>query len=469
RDSEDPKWLEKVLSSRHADALQRDELTFRLDDARITLRGDKAAVNACLADIDAMAAALSRSIEVTAYRLPMPANGLPSPFSDGPSLQARIANAPPIWSARATTRPGGAVQLGDARWTSHVRDLDAEVAEEATIHDPKIDPSFRGERVALTVHVLPGDQLLLHGSWRIAEGDDAVEVATGGDKPNVDHFMRRTGYVTFAGTVRSGDGLMVGAREASKDGMQFLFAVHARFVGPSPPPTNDLMVFPASAWTTAVDASFSLRAGPFPGEERSDRPPVLDMPVLSPDNLAAFLKPGEGTIAMHGSTLVVDDRNAVCARTELALRQLAEAQLHGAALQVHRRANGEMPSLAIVQPVLAGVPAHAFVGRTWSLVTDYDVEIAKGASTSNPIVTPVRGGVWSRLLAHRSGQGWHVEGMWRHTVLKPTRTLHLRGSEGMLLLLPDYVNTTWPWDGEMAVDREHELSPGFSVQLDERS
>jgi len=465
KDSDDPKWVERVLAERHSDAVDSEDLRLVFDDTRVILRGSKEAVNACLIDIDAMAAALSRSIEITAYRLPMPANGLPSAYSDQKSLQARLANTPPIWTATATTRPGGSVQLGDARWTSFVRDLDAEVAEKAKIHDPQIDATFRGVRVALTAHALPGDDLLLHGSWRIADGDDPVAIATGGEKPNVDFVSRRNGYVTFAGRVRSGDGLIVGAREASKDGMQFLFAVHARFTSPPPPPANDLMVFPASAWTTSIDASFSLRAGPFAGDDGNDRPPVLDLPLLSPENLPSLLDDGEARITMHGPTLVVNDRNAACARAERALRELADAQLHGAELRVHRKAEGDQPSLSIVQPVLAGVPANAFVGKTYSLVTDFEVEIATESATSNPVVSSVRNGVWSRVVGSRRGQQWHVEGLWRRTRVLPSRTIHLRGREGMQLNLPDYVNSTWPWDGPMATGREHQLAPGFRVEL----
>lgn len=464
-DAESPEWVEKVLKSRHARAIDSGELRLAFDESRVTLRGNKAAVNACLLDLDTMAAALSRSIEITAYRLPMPANGLPSAWSDQKSMQARLANTPPIWSAKASTRPGGSVQLGDARWTSYVRDLDAEVAEEATIHDPKVEASFRGVRVAVTAHALPGDDLLLHGSWRIAEGDEAVEIATGGDKPNVDFVSRGAGYVTFAGRVRSGDGLIVGAREASKDGMQFLFAVHARIVTPPGPPQGNLMVFPASAWQAQVPARFSVYAGPFAGEERGDFGPVAELPVLSPQSLASFLGGDDGTVAMYGPTLVVDDDMAACARAERALRELADAQLQAAELRITRKARGERPSLAIVQPLVAGLPAHAFVGETASMVTDYDVEIAKNAATSNPIVQPVRGGVWSRVLGHDHGQQWHVEGLWRATDVMPARTLHLRGAEGMLLNLPDYVNATWPWDGPMPTDRAHALAEDFEVEL----
>ena len=467
-DSVEPGWLLPFLEHRHAAALQRGDLTLVGDDNSVALRGEKAAVNACLADLDAIAAALCRTIEVTAYRLPVPTNGLPSSYSDQKSLRTRLMAGQPLWTATATTRPGGAVQLGDARWTSMVRDVDAEVAEEASIYDPQVEATFRGARVAVTAHALPGGDLLLHGSWRVATGDAAAEVPTGGDRPNVQTATRRTSYLTFAGRVRSGDGLLVGAREEGEDGLQFVLAVHARYLGPPAPPANDLLVFPASAWHATVDASFSLRAGPLAGEEPGDRPPVQELPVLSPRNLAPLLGAGEGEAAMHGPTLIVDASNAACARAEAALRQLADAQVHNAELRFVRKPESGQSRLEFVQPLLAGVPAHAFLGRTRDYVADFNVEVAKKATAANPLVSPVRDGIWSRVLGDHRGQQWFLEGLWRQSLALSGSQLQLGGAAPMTMTLPDYLNKTWPWDGRMPSDEPQVLETGFEVTLSAR-
>ena len=53
-DSVEPGWLLPFLEHRHAAALQRGDLTLVGDDHSVALRGEKAAVNACLADLDAI-------------------------------------------------------------------------------------------------------------------------------------------------------------------------------------------------------------------------------------------------------------------------------------------------------------------------------------------------------------------------------------------------------------------------------
>lgn len=464
-ESVSPAWLEQVLAARHADALERGLLRAVFDDARVTLRGDRASVNAYLADLDAIAAPLSRAIEVTAYRLPLPPNGAPSSYSDQKSLQTRLMAGQPLWTARSTTRPGGAVVLGDARWTSSIRDVNAEVAQEAEAHDPKVDATFRGLRVALRVHVLPDEQLLMHGSWRFAAGEDVATVDTGEDQPNVESAERQTAYLTFAGKVRSGDGLLVAAREEGEAGVQVMLAVHARLVGPPPPPSGDLMVFPASAWRTTVDARFPLQAGPFATEDREDRPPVEQLPLLSPRDLAALLDSGDGRVSMHGATLVVDGDNAACARADALLRQLAEGQVHGAELRFTRSAASGRPRLEVVQPLLAGVPSHSFVGRATDLVVDFDVELAHDAVAADPVVAPTWDGAWSRALCdHRAGR-WLVAGTWRQTTASPAREVELDGRDAMTLSLPDYVNKTWTWDGQMAASRAHSFEDGYAVEL----
>lgn len=65
-------WLIALLKERHADAMDADNLTLNADEnVRLAIEGTKGAVNACLADIDTIAATLTRSIEITAYQTAM--------------------------------------------------------------------------------------------------------------------------------------------------------------------------------------------------------------------------------------------------------------------------------------------------------------------------------------------------------------------------------------------------------------
>ena len=190
--------------------------------------------------------------------------------------------------------------------------------------------------------------------------------------------------------------------------------------------------------------------------------------MLSPRNLAPLLGAGEGEAAMHGPTLIVDASNAACARAEAALRQLCDEQVHNAELRFLRKPESGQSRLELVQPLLAGVPAHAFLGRTRDYVADFNVEVAKKATAADPLVSPVRDGVWSRVLGHRRGKQWFVEGLWRQSLALPLAQVTLGGEAPMTMTLPDYLNKTWPWDGRMPSDEPQLLETGFEVTLSAR-
>lgn len=229
RDPGNTNWLLALLTNRHMDALRSDDLSLTPQaNTRIVIAGTKGAVNACLADIDCIAATLTRSIEISAYEINVPNGELPPAFIDGQSLQATIAAAPPRWSARAVTRSGGSVQLGDARWTAYVGDQDAEVAKKTEILDPKVDQLFQGKRLTLTVHALPNDELLLRGAWLTSERIAIEEADIGLKRAKVHLPFNRTANINFGGRIQNGTGLVVAGRRTDEHGMEFVFLVRAR-------------------------------------------------------------------------------------------------------------------------------------------------------------------------------------------------------------------------------------------------
>lgn len=464
----DAGWLIALLNARHSKSIDAEELVLTVDaNTRLAMRGNKGAVNSCLADLDAIASTLARSIEITAYRLPVPAGDLPPAFMSGATLQASIAAEAPLWSARAVTRPGGSVQIGDVQWTSYMRDQDVEVAKKADIADPKVDSLFQGTRMALTVHALPNDELLLHGSWLTSERISLEEFSTGKDQPSIDAPHNKTAYVTFAGRVQNGDGLLVAGKVIEDGGMSFVFAVRARYLTPPPGRADRLFVFPASAWSHATSTAWPLRPVRFVGEDDRGQHPIVDKtPVLGPEKLAAFVgSGGDGAVSMEGHVLVIDGSSAACAKAEARLKQLANAQLHGAELRIQAASSPTAAAAKFVQPVLANMQARAFVGRERALVADYEVEIAENSDASNPIVRNAYEGVWSRVTTHPMGRDWNVMGMWRTARQLPPRLRVQTAKESRLLQLPDYKTSTWPWDGPLQANKAMALSPHFSVEL----
>lgn len=465
------KWLIELLQHRHKQAIEANQLTLSTsDDVRIALNGSKGAVNSCLADIDAIAATLTRSIEITVYQLDLADGELPPAVLGSTALQAAISKAPPLWTARAVTRPGGSVQLGDVRWTSYVRDQDAEVAKKAKILDPKIDNLFEGTRVSLTVHALPSEDLLVHGSWLTSNRQQLEESSIGRDRTTVDLPLHSTAHLSFGGRVRNGEGLVVAADREGQYGMRFAFVVCARYLSPPPARTNNLFVFPATAWIDTTRTGWPLRAGWFAGSTGDNRHPLIEeMPILSPPDLDEFLTvETDGTSLMVGSTLVVHDNAAACARAESALRQLVEAQLQQTELRVEQFAKEGVVTTTVVQPMLANMQTRAFIGTEQALIGDHEVEIAEDAANSNPTVRIVRSGVWSRSTGHELGAGWNIEGLWRTAELLTIRERSQLGKPTMIMHLPDYTTSTWSWDGPMPSNQQQLLAPHFGVQIRSR-
>tara|TARA_R110002072_G_scaffold241027_4_gene399615 strand:- start:39917 stop:41518 length:1602 start_codon:yes stop_codon:yes gene_type:complete len=461
-------WLIDLLNARHKKNIEGGQLILAVDeDARVALHGTKGAVNSCLADIDSIAGTLARSIEVSVYQLAAADGKLPPAFIDGKSLQTALATTPPLWSARAVTRPGGSVKLGDVRWTAYVRDHDSEVAEDSAILDPQVDHLFRGTRVALTVHALPNEELLMHGSWLTSDSIELSETSIGKDQAMVDLPNNRTAHISFGGRVNNGGGLVVSAHREGKEGMSFVYVVRARYLSPQPQRANNLFVFPATAWADSTRTGWPMRAAWFIGLDDDDSHPLLDeMPVLSPRDLGSFLTPqAEGMALMAGSTLVINDNAAVCARAEAALQQLVDAQLHQAELRVTQTSTNGHIATHIVQPVLANMQAEAFIGTERAVVGDYSVEIATDSASSNPNVRVIRSGVWSRLTGHAMARSWNVEGLWRSAKQLPARYRVQSAKPAINMQLPDYKSATWPWDGPMPLNSEQVLAPHFSVQV----
>lgn len=459
-------WVLELLKDRHATNIKDGKLVLEADaNARLALHGEKGAVNSCLADLDSMAATLTRSIEISVYSLPAQRT-LPPAFITGDLLQKMLDATPPTWSARAVTRPGGSVKLGDARWTHYLRDHDAEVAEDSKIFDPKVDAIFQGLRVGATAHALPNDEILLHGSWLSSQNIDVTQASIGEDKPALDLPHNRTMHITFGGKVTNGDGLVVAGRRQDKQNTSFLYIIRARYLSRPAPRSNDLFVFPATAWSDATRTSWRLQAGWFVGLDGDSHPTLDEMPVLSPSNLASFLKPrDDGSAEMHGSTLIVRDDAGACANAESALQQLVDAQLHQAELRVTQTARGARLATMFVQPVLANMQAEVFVGTERALLADHEVEIAQEANITNPIVQIARAGVWSRVTGHVMERNWNVEGIWRTVSQRPALWRTQPQKPSLNIQMADYDTSTWSWDGPMPLGESQALSPYFSVEL----
>ena len=461
-----PDWLVELLRQRHHEAIDAGRLAILNTNAagdegvaicELVLRGRAADVEACDRELDAIAAAMGRPIEITAFRLPLGEGVLPATTWDAATVQKALKDRPPLWTAHGRTRSGGALRLAQERGIGILRDLDTEVAGGTHISDPKVDTAFAGLRATLVVDAMPGDELVLRGSWLLSE-PIALHEQSAGDCGLIDLPDHRNAWVTFAGRVPSGGALVVAGRGGPVGPEGFLLVLGARFL--APPPTDvapDLLVRPIGA-LLAGRAVWPRLGYPVPGD---DSPSFGIAPCnggLSANGLIDVLAMPPGAVELAGSVLVLHGDAEASARADALLRALF-ANLTPATLRSRITAEGGSP-LELVQPLLAGRSAAAFVGRERSVIRDQEVEISGSISGSNPVVGIVRSGLWLGAIASRGGAGWHMTGSWSIAAYDEPRVREHSEKPRMILHLVDYRTTTLPWDAPMPLHHEHQLGDG---------
>ena len=457
-----PSWVVGLLTERHRTAIAANRLQVELlqGGKSVLLRGRATDVAACQLDLDALAAVAGRPIEVSAWRLPLGDGPLPSTVLRPAELQQVLQHTPPLWTARGRTRSGGALRLASERGIGYLRDLDTEVAEAAKIFDPKVDLARAGVRATVVVDALPGDELVLRGSWFLSEPVALHEQDVGGRALSVDLPEHRTAWVSFGGRVASGGALAVAGRGGPVGPGGFLLVLGARYLAPlAGDPAPDLLVRPIGALPPAMIAALPRRGWRVPGDDS----PVFGSAELDggigPGELLAAITPQENAeIGIEGSLLVVHGNADACRQCDALLQQLA-AELRPVALHTRAGTDGEA-ALELAQPLLADRAAGAFLGRERAVVRDQEVEIASRANAGNPVIGVAASGLWFGATAARSGDGWHVAGTWSLAAHDEPRVRIHADREHLTLQLVDYRTTTLPWDAAMAANQEHTLGDG---------
>ncbi len=472
-------WVVDLLAQRHAATLdgqldvqllsQRPDGGGEAKVSALALRGARGAVESYARDLDAIAAVLHRPIEVTAFRLPLPAATLPPTVFAPDALRPLLDAAPALWTARGHVRSGGGLRLADERWIAHVRDYDVEVAEKSRIDDPKVDAAFAGWRLGLCVHELPGDQLLLDGEFLLSEPAQVTEQATGGtNRPTVDLPDHRTAFLTFAGCVANGGALAVSGRGGGLGPEGFLFVVRARFLAPAAAGlAADLLVRPVSALTQREPRAELPTATFVPGDDG----PLLaslgptDFGCVREGELAALVGHEQAECSVVAGALVAAGTAESCRAVDTALQTLLRDQLRTVELRSAVTAANGSAALEVAQPALLGRPALAFTGREQATVVDFEVEIANRAQLGNPVVMGQRSGLWSRCRVLPRGEHFAVEGTWFVAAQGPRRDRAFASEPPMALQLGSVRMAAFPWDAPMPPDQAHELGdapPGLA-------
>lgn len=469
--AEPPTWLLPLLEQRHRDAIDAGRLRLSMvgDDGkrtgerlgdRLLLNGRRSDVDACNRELDMIAAQIGRPIEVTAWQLPLPDGPLPSTTWTAARLQQAMQQTTPLWTVRGRTRSGGALRLASERGRSHLRDIDVEVAEKSHISDPKLDVVFAGARATLVAHALPGDELVLSGSWLLSEPVAMHEqpIGSGPNSETVDLPEHRTAMATFAGRIGSGGALVVAGRGGPVGPDGFLLVVAARYL--SPPPGEvapDLLVRPVTAllqWPMLRRPQLEWRR---PGQDEDPFP--AQQVGLTRSDLEALLPLRPDAEVTVTNQLVVVSGNAEACRLVDTMLQQQTAAIRPAAWQVRATAAGGKP-LELVQPILNDRAAAAFVGRERAVVHDFEVEIAARAAAANPVIGIARSGLWFGATTTAIGAGHHVTGSWSLAAFDAPQVRVHAAAVPLLVQLVDYRLAALPWDAAMATNQEHLLGNG---------
>ncbi|MFK7738855.1 MAG: hypothetical protein AB8H80_00930 [Planctomycetota bacterium] len=461
-------WLEELLQARHRPAIRAGSLQLVFDmPNRVTISGAEPLVQACATDLDAITAALSRTVQVTVYQLPLADGKLPNTHLDGAELRQLVDGARPLWTTHARTRSGGSVELRRCNWPSYARDLEPEIAEKSAIDAPKFDRLFVGTSCSATVHSLPGERLLLHGSWLASRLVEMREQLTGNGGPSIDLPHVQILAASFSGLIDSGGALVVAARSGQRKEAGVQLLVSARYSSPAASMPQGIGAIPITAWQAAYTAHGTPGPARFPGEDAFA--PESESALLAPADVCSLLGAFGKCKTPTGFLIGTADGQEIQA-AEATIEQLCRANGQGFSVHVTRDGTAGIGGIQIIQPTLAGLACHAFVGSERAHIAGFDAELASGANAYNPTVDIARSGVWSwcTLAAPASGGGHFVDGLWRSAEPATARMRSLTTKPPLLVECTDYKASAWPWSGSITANRPHELSPGMRIQIRER-
>jgi hypothetical protein len=337
------------------------------------------------------------------------------------------AHARLLWEGRTSARSGMLAALDAVRSALYTRDLDVEIAEASDAFDPIIAGTFEGVGVRVVPHLLSGsrDAVLF---CQLALGDRVEQIrprASGpADAPpiQVPRIARCAG--TFAGRIPSGGALVAVGRGADLEESRVL-VIEASWQDPPDEQAEEVALFPVSAliapscrsstqvrWSYEEHPAFALR---FDQSEDANAGP------LDPESLAALLHAAlgdeSGEVSVHGGWLVVT--GAAAARRDAAalVARLEEQMLRGVTVRVRTEldAGGARDEASRVEllhasiPVLVGFHHFLMLGSDSTAVLDANVEVAKKASTGDPMVHTLFSGAALAVSARDASHGVAVD------------------------------------------------------------
>jgi hypothetical protein len=245
----------------------------QIESGKLVFGGDSAVVRRALVNLARLEALVARPIEVRAslyaWRREAPAQVI----LNAEELAELTGGEQPIWTGRARSRPGVAVQLGHQRQSRYVRRAEVHVAEEAKIGYPVVAGLFEGVSLVVEPHAMIGsDDMVVF--CQLAIGRQRREIATVRhglpDVPPVEAPELDVDAAAMSGKIRNGGALVYCASSPEWAGSNLLLTVRARYSTKRAEAPKDTRVLPVSALST-VSLGHSVEFGTWDDSPGGDR------------------------------------------------------------------------------------------------------------------------------------------------------------------------------------------------------
>lgn len=477
--------VDALLQKLHGEERDANRLGWEIGGSNISVWGEAALVAQCNRDLDRIAAAFARPVDVTAWLLPADGDDLPGVL-DAKALAAALAQAKVLWRQTSRTQPFGRVTLANERWAEYVRDDDVEVCQGNQIGDPKVDVIMEGIRTTCLVEPLPGSEdFVLDVGLAFGHRIALPTVRTGVDwQPDIQLPQWDTALAQGSAHIQDGGAVVLQLHAQKGAGPSCRVLISARYAAPPAPPLGPGVMFaPVGA---LVGGSPLPRIATLPLDPNNDQPfptfeptPAAKFGVAA---LASFLQRSVGENLDYSDQvgfLYVKAAPAQLERVATALQRLVQQRLCNLEVQVETRVAPAAVDEELLQeaerygdpvwrlrlPVLASRSCGGFVGTEFNTIGDFEVEIGQAASTNNPVIKTHQSGLWCAACLRAQGEGVHAEMLEVVASQEPPQLFELRSKPDGRLGLVNANVAAFPWQGEVESGKELDLGDGPLVRV----
>ncbi|GAB4151766.1 MAG: hypothetical protein Fur0037_20520 [Planctomycetota bacterium] len=475
------------LGNLNKEALEQGRGQLRAEGTWLVMQADSSLLPQLKEQLEALTAILTRPIEIEACLYEAPASGTWPPVLTAGAFAERTRGHDPLWRSTSRTRYAGRVELGRENWTSYVRSVYAEVAQNTKSVAPAIGRFFSGVRVSALPFALAGSEdVVLHAQFAVAEPREVLSRPTGfPGQANLETPVLEYAVGAMSGRVPPGGALAVTFTGSPTSGKRCVLTLRAILPAPRPPfRVGKCMLFPIGALTS--NGLAKSRRVPWKDSDEDDLVQESEdeevQPGISLAELESLLQSAAGS---ENAEVSMGRLWARVAGSEPALQRAQKAIV---AIEDRLPRNEDLalrlvplaaPSAGLL-PGRAGNPLHEFrtpslPGRTvcfqrgvaMTAPIEIAVELAQDSAIQIPSVISRSTGAFGSAVAAETPQGRHLR-LFASFASEVESVRRVLESGGVLVLpRPDIVDASW--DGLAKGEADVDLGEGPRCRVDGRT